>query len=97
MNHIIKRSLNKNRYEIAMAIAIVIISIISLITAFESDKVINRTLDRYQERNRPANMDIILIKDNSCPYCYDAGELVSEIETENVNIVSQHADRKSVV
>ncbi|MFA6096582.1 MAG: thioredoxin family protein [Candidatus Paceibacterota bacterium] len=86
----IKKSLNGNRFEVALAAIIAIVSIFSLLTVFESDKALNGMLTKYQEKNRPANLDIVLIKDNNCPYCYDAAELISEIETENVNMVSRH-------
>lgn len=85
MNYVLKNILKDNVTETVIGAVLVIVSLLGLSVAFESEKIVQGISDRYQQRNKPLDLDIIVINDKDCPYCYDTKQLISEIETENIN------------
>lgn len=78
-----------DRLMIVFGSIIIIISSLNLIIINGSSNIIYDIARKNKEIKRPAKINVIIIKDDNCSYCYDAGKLMNEIETENIIIESK--------
>lgn len=72
-----------------IAAAILIVALVSFIIVKNAGIIMNGLVVGYNEYNRPANIDLTIIKSNDCKHCYDPEVLLNEIETENIVIRSK--------
>lgn len=63
--------------------------IISIVFFVRTNMLADKKLAEYAEANRPANLDLVTIKDNSCKDCFNINTVVDYIKKENVKITSE--------
>lgn len=77
------------RLAIILGSIILAVSFLNLIIIIRSGSIIDDIVRKNKEIKRPAKINVIIIKDDNCKYCYDIGKLLNEIETENIAIESK--------
>jgi len=93
----------KNKLTIIISMFILIVVFLNLLSLNDSKNIISDMLEKYNELNRPANLDVMIIRDDKCVYCYDPEGLIGEISTEGVYIRSKrqidyrHEEAKELV
>lgn len=70
--------------------AVILISLlIGLIISTQTNIFLNKKIAEIKEAERPADIEIVILKDSSCSECFDAQSLVETIKRENVNVKSE--------
>lgn len=72
--------------------AILLINLlVGVVVLAKVDTSLDQKIADIKEEQRPANLDIIVIKDSSCSECFDINQVLEVIKNYNVNIVSEEA------
>lgn len=79
-----------NSWLIIGSSAIIFISlVISLIVSGQTSILLNKKLAETKEQDRPAELEIVVLKDSKCQDCFDVQPLVDAIKKENTKINSE--------
>lgn len=82
-------SLNSKSFFILSSIVFVILAL-SLGVSFKTNASLNKKITASEDATRPAELDIVVIKDSSCADCYGVDSLITAIKKENVKINSEN-------
>jgi len=54
----------------------------------KNNGVLNKKLAETTEASRPANLEMVMINDKTCPDCFDTAAVMDQMEKENIKFVS---------
>lgn len=72
-----------------LALIILIFLFINIIVNAKTNALLNKKIAQAEELARPADIDIIVLKDLSCMDCFDVQPMVQAIKKENVKVNSE--------
>ena len=79
----------KINYTLILGISLAAILIINLILIFSLHQSYKKVLAEEIERNKPALISMVIIKNSNCKECYDINKVVSAVKENNVNVTSE--------
>ncbi|TSC84234.1 MAG: hypothetical protein G01um101413_529 [Parcubacteria group bacterium Gr01-1014_13] len=88
----------KINHRFLMAVSAVIFLGTAVTTALfvKNNDVLNKKLAQTAETSRPANLELVMINDKTCPDCFDTAAIINQIKKEGVKIDSdKNIDRSS--
>ena len=93
MSEDIKNDLKINYwFLLAMGAIIFISAAVTIFFFLKTNTIANQKLAVAAEAKRPANLDLILITDDTCQDCFNINLVASSIAKENAKIKSQKTD-----
>lgn len=90
MNQEIKPALKINYWFLLAVFATILISAaVTIFFSLKTNSLTNQKLAETTEAKRPANLDLVMIADATCPDCFDLNSVLDNLKKENVKINSQ--------
>jgi len=74
---------------VGVTIILGMILILNILLTFNLNSELKKSAEEFNERLRPANIELILIKNSKCSDCFDLSQIISHIKNANVNITKQ--------
>lgn len=72
-----------------LALIILVFLVINIIVNAKTNALLNKKIAQAEELARPADIDIIFLKDLSCQDCFDVQPIVEAIKKDNVKVESE--------
>lgn len=72
-----------------LSLIFLIFLFINIIVNSKTNALLNEKIAQVEELARPADIDIIILKDLSCSDCFDVGPMIEAIKKENVKVNSE--------
>lgn len=81
----------KNKVDILLiaAIALGIILIINIFLAFGISQNLKKNIEAAKEAAKPAEIQLVLIKNSRCTECFDAAQVISYVKSQKVELLSE--------
>ncbi len=76
------------RFLLAVFTIILISAAVTTVIFIKNNKTLNKKIAETAESKRPANLELIIIADQTCKDCFDLNPILSQIANENVKINS---------
>ena len=87
--------MNKNNLKINYWFLLAIFGVMSVSGAvaiffsFKTNAVANQKIEILSEAKRPANLDLVMITDQTCKDCFDLTSVINNLKKENIKITSE--------
>lgn len=90
MNQETKPALKINYWFLLAVFAAIFISAgVTIFFSFKTNALTNKKMAETAEAKRPANLDLIIITDQTCQDCFDLNSVLDSVKKENIKINSQ--------
>ena len=85
----ISKSINLENIFLGLAVLLFIILIINVFMTYQLNQNFKKNGEDLKEKLRPANIDLVVIKNSGCADCFDVSPLVEYIKTAKVTVTSE--------
>ena len=89
LKKIISKNINFENIFIGITVILGIIIVINIVLTANLNKDLKKSSEIFQEKLKPAKIELIVVKNSKCADCFDISTIVSHIKNANVNITKQ--------